>query len=381
MYDNRERFNDYEALTEEKINAAIIEATERVKKYIPYFNGKFPPEASCRNVYGRSENISWTEGFYVGVLWLCYELTGDKCFSEAAEGYLDSFRTRLDEKVNIDHHDLGYLYTLSCVAQYKLTGNEAAKCVALRAAECLKDRFHETGQFIQAWGEMGAEDNYRLIIDCLLNVPLLYWAFEQTGDDEYKRVADAHFDTTLKVIVRDDGSTYHTYFFDKISGQPKFGKTYQGYSDDSAWARGQSWGVYGIILNYVYNKRNDAIPTWFAITDYYLNNLPEDKIAYWDLIFKDGDQPRDTSSNVITICGILEAYNQNICSKEYVMAAKSMMNTIIDKYTTKNIPDSNGLMTHSTYHADDGADECNIWGDYFYLEALTRLKKQWRMYW
>lgn len=380
MIENKDRFDDYKYLSDEKIDGAIREATERVKKNIPYFNGMFPPEASCNNFYSRTENMSWTEGFYVGVLWLCYELTGDKVFREAAEGYFDSFKERIEQKNNTDNHDLGFLYILSCVAQYKITGEEKAKNVALIAADGLKNRFQEVGKFIQAWGKMGDEDNYRLIIDCLLNIPLLYWAYTETGNEEYKRIADEHFNTTLNVIIREDGSTYHTFFFDKKDGSAKCGKTHQGFSDESAWARGQAWGVYGIVLNHIYNKF-DVIPTWFKVTDYYLNNLPEDKIAYWDLEFKDGKQPRDTSSNVIAVCGILEAYNQKFCSDEYVKAAKSIMNIIIDKYTTKNIPESNGLMTHSTYHCDNGFDECNIWGDYFYLEALMRLKRDWKMYW
>ena len=135
------------------------------------------------------------------------------------------------------------------------------------------------------------------------------------------------------------------------------------------------------MLNYIYTKKEDIPPLWYRVTDYYLNNIPKDKVAYWDLIFKDGDQPRDSSSSVITVCGILEAYKQGVCDESYVKAAKSILNAVIDMCSTKDTPESNGLLLHSTYAITNGADECNIWGDYFYMEALTRLTKDWKLYW
>lgn len=381
MIENKERFDDFTELTQEKIQSALNEAIDRVKKHMHEFKDGFPPPASVNNVYPCTENRDWTEGFYTGILWLCYEATGDNSFRELAEHQLESFKNRIENKIETNHHDMGFLYSLSCVAAYKLTGNESARHSALLAADNLLSRFQEKGQFLQAWGAMGAESNYRLIIDCLLNLPLLYWATETTGDGKYADIARRHLETTMKVIVRDDDSTHHTYYFNKETGEPLYGKTSQGYSDDSAWARGQSWGVYGLMLNYIYTKKEDIPPLWYRVTDYYLNNIPKDKVAYWDLIFKDGDQPRDSSSSVITVCGILEAYKQGVCDESYVKAAKSILNAVIDMCSTKDTPESNGLLLHSTYTITNGADECNIWGDYFYMEALTRLTKDWKLYW
>ena len=282
----------------------------------------------------------------------------------------------------METHDLGFLYTLSCVAQYKVTGDIKARDVAVKAANHLAIRFREKGQFIQAWGELDAHDNYRLIIDCLLNIPLLFWASIETGDEKYRRIAETHLNTTLSVIAREDGSTHHTYFFDLETGKPLYGKQHQGYDDDSTWARGQSWAVLGTAVAYSYIKFPELLPLWNKFVDYFLENLPDDKIAYWDLCFKDGnEQPRDASSNAIVICGILEADRLGFCNEKYLRAAKSMLCTLIDKCSTKDIPDSNGLLAKCTYHWDDGANECCPWGDYYYLEALTRIKKDWKMYW
>jgi len=379
MFDNQELFADAKGLTEEKIDMAISEAVHKIKKYIPYFGDGFMPEASVDNVYPVLDYYSWVEGFYTGILWLSYELTGDNVFREAAENHIPFFEKKIKEKIGVECHDLGFLYTLSCVADYKITGNKKARKVALDAARQLVIRFREKGQFIQAWGKLSNKNEYRLIVDCLLNIPLLYWASEETGDEVFEKIAEAHFKTTVNVAVREDGSTYHTYFFNPETGVPQCGKTHQGYNDESAWARGQAWCVYGFTLSNHYLKNNEILKDWQRVTDYYINNLPDDKIAYWDFTFKDGTEPRDSSSNVIAVCGILEGYRQGICGEEYLNAARSMMNAVIDKCRTDE--NSNGLITHSTYHRDNGADECTPWGDYFYLEALTRLKKDWKMYW
>ena len=226
-----------------------------------------------------------------------------------------------------------------------ISGDEFAKETALLAADNLKARFREKGQFIQAWGELDTKENYRLIIDCLLNLPILYWATEVTGDGSYRECALKHLETTRKVIFRPDFSTYHTYYFDLETGKPAYGATKQGYSDESTWSRGQSWGVYGLMLNYMYEKVDGIPEEWKKVTDYFLAHLPQDKAAYWDFYFMDGPEPRDSSASAIAV---------------------------------------NGILLHSTYGRllGDGIDECCLWGDYFYMEALMRvIKPEWKPYW
>ncbi|MDZ5034904.1 glycoside hydrolase family 88 protein, partial [Clostridium perfringens] len=151
-----------------------------------YFKEKFPSSATKDNKYGIIENIEWTDGFWTGLLWLAYEHTGEDKYRKLAEKNVLSFKNRVDNNIEIDHHDLGFLYSLSTVSAYKLTGSEVAKEASIKAADKLISRYQEKGEFIQAWGELGSKDHYRFIIDCLLNIPLLYWASETTGDNKYR---------------------------------------------------------------------------------------------------------------------------------------------------------------------------------------------------
>ena len=193
-------------------------SVSKVRKLAMDFVDKFPAEQSNGYVYGTLENASWVEGFWTGMLWLSYELTGDKKFKEIAEGHIDIFKDRIDRRIGVDFHDLGFLYTLSCVSAYKMTGNTVARDTALAAADLLIHRFHEKGEFIQAWGKMGERDNYRLIVDCLLNIPLLHWATETTGDNKYRDIAIKHLKTTVSVAIREDFTTYHTFYFNPDTG-------------------------------------------------------------------------------------------------------------------------------------------------------------------
>ena len=373
------------ALTDEKIAYALSEALKKIDANLDVFDTVFPSHASVNNVYTKDENVDgWNEGFWTGILWLAYDLTGDEKYRRVAELQIPTYTKRIKEHLGVDHHDMGFLYTPSCVAAYKLTGNEEAKETALLAADNLMRRYHEKGEFLQAWGEIGAPDNYRLIIDCLLNIPLLYWASEVTGDKKYEKVAFKHYKSTAANIMRPDGSTFHTFYFDPETGKPTKGVTHQGFRDDSCWSRGQAWGIYGPLMTYMYEKNPDAIEFFKRTSRYFMEHLPEDFIAYWDLAFTSGDEERDSSAAAIAACGLIEG--ANVTGDEgYLNAAKNMINSLIDGYLTKDIPESNGLLLHAVYGKpmNNGVDECNIWGDYFYMEALARLikGKDFRAYW
>lgn len=386
---DKAKYADFE-LPKEKLEYALSEALKKIDMMIPQFTDFFPAHNSENNVYAQVKNDSgWNTGFWTGMLWHAYELTGDEKYKNVALHHIPSFHKRIVEKLGVDHHDMGFLYTPSCVAAYKLTGNEMAKEAAIKAADQLISRYHAKGEFIQAWGRVDDPNSYRLIVDCLLNIPLLYWATEATGDPKYRDIAIKHFNTTIDVCCRDDASTYHTYYFDVETGKPKRGSTAQGANDDSAWARGQTWGIYGPLLTYIYEKNDKALNTFKATTNYYLNHLPADYIAYWDLMFTDGDdEPRDSSSNAICLCGMLEGIKymdeSDPLRKIYVNAINRIMNSLIDNYLTKDIPQANGLLLHATYGKPQkaGVDEMNIWGDYFYMEALHRmLDPDWKLYW
>nr|MBQ8890154.1 glycoside hydrolase family 88 protein [Clostridia bacterium] len=377
-------------LPREKLEYALAEALKKVDYCIECVGDQFPNEWSDDNVYKTVPNDwGWGNGFWSGILWHSYQLTGNEKYKEVMLSQLPSWTQRIKEKIGVNHHDMGFLYSLSCVAAYKLTGNLEARDAAIMAADHLCTRYQEKGEFIQAWGDVSDPKDYRLIIDCLLNIPLLYWASEVTGDESYGEIAWKHFNSTVEVCCREDASTYHTYYFDPETGLPVHGATAQGAFDDSAWARGQTWGIYGPLLTYIYRKSDKAMQVFKATTNYFLNNLPSDYIAYWDLIFKDGStEPRDTSSNVIAVCGMLEGIKHmdkdDPLRQIYVNAINRIMNALIDTCLSKDVPESNGLLMHQTYALPQniGIDEHNIWGDYFYMEALHRmLEPDWELYW
>ncbi len=392
MAQTLEQIKKYPGMEAGVVQQALNDAVKIVKENLTEFTDKFQSPNSFDGFYQATENVEWTTGFWTGVIWLAYEHTGDDAFQKSAQVQVESFLDRIKNKIDVNHHDMGFLYSLSCVAAYKLTGNEHAKKAALLAADHLAERYRERGKFLQAWGNPGEPKEYRLIIDCLLNLPLLYWATEVTGDPSYEDKAENHIKTAMKCILRPDHSTYHTHFFDVETGEPTYGVTHQGNRNGSAWARGQAWGIYGIALSYRYLKNTEYMDLFCSVTDYFIEHLPEDLIPYWDFDFDTGsEEPRDSSASAIAVCGILEMakYLEKEKAQVYLTAADRMLRALTDLCANRNYKMSNGLLLHGTYArnskentcTDRGVDECNTWGDYFYMEALTRLSRDWKLYW
>ena len=389
----RERFSQDVELPKEMLFGALHEALKKIDENTKTFINLFPRPCSTNYVYpgilNGGEWDDWTSGFWTGMLWLAYEITGEERYRKTASFQIKSYDERITNKVAVNHHDLGFLYTPSVVAGYKITGNERAKQAGLKAANHLLGRYKEKGEFIQAWGDLNDPTAYRLIIDCNLNVPLLFWAAEVTGDQKYREIATKHINTAAKVVVREDSSTHHTFYFDPETGNPVKGVTAQGAGDDSAWARGQAWGVYGFPLAYSYLKDEKFVDLFKRVTNYFLNHLPSDNICYWDLVFDENSgEERDTSAAAIAVCGMLEMIkylpDSDPDKKIYQNAVNAIMKSLITKYTTKNIEYSNGLLTEAVYSKPNGSgvDECCIWGDYFYMEVLVRIMKpEWKKYW
>lgn len=388
----REELLGYPVLEPEELNEALETAVRQTEFACSRFGDKFKHIFSTGNFYNEAPNDQWTNGFWTGELWLAYECTGKKELAEAALKQTESFRFRMEHQIETDTHDLGFLYSPSCVAAYKLMKEERAKETAVMAADKLLERFHEKGQFIQAWGKLDEPENYRLIIDCLLNLPLLYWASEVTGNLVYAERAKAHIHTALKVLIRPDDSTYHTFYFDPETGEPLRGVTHQGYSADSAWSRGQAWGIYGIALSYRYTKDQSYVKLFERVADYFISHLPENLIPYWDFVFTDGSgEPRDSSAGAIAACGMLEMakYLPKEQAEYYTGIAGRLMKALYDTCAVKSPEESDGQLLHGVYGRktpyndciDHGIDECNLWGDYYYLEGLVRLSRDWTPYW
>lgn len=383
----------YPGMDSAMLDSAIDSAAGMVRESLGKFTHRFKSSNSFGGFFEPTENVEWTTGFWTGCIWLAYEHTGDPALKAAALSQVDSFLERIQKKIDVNHHDMGFLYSLSCVAAYKLTGSETGKEAALLAADHLAERFRTVGNFLQAWGNPGDPKEYRLIIDCLLNLPILYWASEVTGNPSYAGKAKAHIQTAMKCLVRPDHSTYHTHFFDVETGEPTYGVTHQGNRNGSAWARGQAWGVYGTAVGYRYTKRPEYIEYFKRVTRYFLEHLPSDLCPYWDLTFGEGDEePRDSSSAAIAACGMLEMskYMEPEDAAYYTSIARKLIKAMVDHYRVTDPAQSNGQLLHGTYSkktpyntcTPEGVDECVIWGDYFYMEALHRvLMPDWNIYW
>ncbi len=381
------------------IKEAVRQALSIVDGNLARFADIYPDDTTVDNVYRprRAEalglpagsNVGWTTGFWPGMIWLAYELTGNESYRRHAEHHIQSFALRIQRRIDVDHHDLGFLYTPTCVAPWRLTGNHDARKAALAAAAQLMTRFWPKPGIFQAWGRMDdPEQRGRTIVDSLMNMPLLYWATEQTGDRQYWDAAYRHSLQLRDHFVRPDNTTFHTFYFDTESGAPRLGKTAQGAGDNSCWARGQAWALYGFVLGYAYTHDASLLQTAQRVADYFIAHLPADKVAYWDLVFTDGSgEERDSSAAAIAAAGLLEMARRlpaGAARQRYDDVARDILASLATAYTSKGVPGSNALLLHGVYSkpGKHGVDEGNLWGDYFYLEALTRLTlPRWQMYW
>lgn len=372
------------AALDRQINAALA----LLDRMLPQFGDYFPAPSSESGTYAPIDNVEWTNGFWTGMLWLAWQMTGEARYRSVADKNVRSFATRIERLANVDHHDLGFLYTLSSCAGYQLTGDTLARSSGLEAARLLLKRFDPVAQVIQAWGDMkDPRQRGRMIIDCNLNVPLLYWAARETGNKDFAAAADQHLAQAARLLVRPDASTFHTYYVDTKTGKPRHGSTHQGFSDDSSWARGQAWGIYGFALAWRHTGDPLYLDLAVKLANHFLNRLPTDGICCWDLIFTDDDKtPRDSSAAAIAACGLLELAQalplSSTLRPTYEAWAMAIVETLGDHYLAP-AEGSNAILLHGVYHMPNkaGVDEACIWGDYFYLEALMRLRHPWQPYW
>jgi unsaturated chondroitin disaccharide hydrolase len=334
------------------------------------------PFRQARRGYPPGSHTGWTTGFWPGMLWLAYELSGDEAARAAGEIQVQRFADRLERQVDIDHHDLGFLYSLSCVAAWRLVRSELGCVTASRAADHLMTRFLPGAGILQAWGALDDPDQRgRAIVDSLMNLPLLFWASQQTGKQVYADAAIRHAEQLMRHIVRPDGSTYHTFYFDVDSGAPLRGCTHQGHRDESTWSRGQAWATYGFALSYRYTGDPRFKSVAERCADVFVAHTPSDGVVYWDFDFSEGSrEPRDSSASAIAACGLLELGRN----------ARDIVHALWQTCAPRDSSGSNALLLHGTQNRNTGAgvDEGNLWGDYFYLEALTRLARAtWSPYW
>lgn len=378
---------------------AIAAAVATVRRNLGPFARGYPDDTTSAGRYrlrpaqGRipeGGNRGWTTSFVPGMQWLAWELTGEPGFRDAAKRHTTDFIRRVREGDDLETHDLGFLYTLSCVADWRLTGDEAARDAAVLAAGHLMRRLLEPAGIIQAWGDLSdPTQRGRTIIDSLMNMPLLVWASGVTGDPRFADAVRRHTAQLRDHILRPDDSTFHTFYWDAETGEPLRGTTEQGAADDSCWARGQAWGIYGFALNHGLTGDASLLVAAQRCADYFLAHLPADGVPYWDLVYGDGSgAPRDSSAAAIAVCGLYQLAlldGDPAGAARYREAGDAILASLVERHTPSDPAGSDALLLHGVYDLPKkkGVDEGNLWGDYFYLEALTRraLGAEWAPYW
>ena len=390
--DRPERFNKPHVIDRAKLEAAAKAACAKLKARVRRDGLGFPLSCDDSFKYAQVENKNWVSGMYTGCFWLAYQLTGDLFFKNVALEQLKTYYTRWENRVGVDDHDVGFVYMPGCVSAYKLDGNEDAKKLALEVFDYYYNTsYSKEGKFIIRIHKdcrTTYPAGYRTMMDSLMNAPYFFWASEVTGNPEYKQAAIDHVRTTEQYLIREDGSSFHHYQFDQKTSAPLYGITLQGNSNDSCWSRGHSWGVYGFPIAYSCTKEPFMKEVHKNVSYFLLNHLPEDMIPYWDFDFVDGDEPRDSSAGVISVCGLLEMASMMDDSESdkliFESAAAQMLEAVIDKCTGDIGVDYDGLICHVTVAKPQGKgiDKCGVYGDFFYLEALARyLIPDFKKYW
>ncbi len=322
----------------------------------------------------------WTVGFWPGILWYNYENTQSEEMKAHATHYTDLLEPLT--KLPAYDHDLGFQIFCSYGNAYRLTGNEAYKQIILNAADTLATLFNPTVGTILSWPREVEPRNWphNTIMDNMINLEMLFWAAKNGGDKKLYDIAVTHAVTTMNNHFRPDGSCYHVAVYDTITGQLIKGVTHQGYADETMWARGQAWAIYGYTM--VYRETNDKQFLRFAekISDIYLTRLPGDYVPYWDFDAPDiPEEPKDASSAAIVASALLELSqledNQEKAALYKESALKMLENLSSALYQSREQKPS--FLLHSTGHKPAGSEiDASInYADYYYIEALMRLKK------
>lgn len=315
----------------------------------------------------------WTSGFFAGELWLLYEYTGKQQWLTAAKKYTALLE---EQKFNGGTHDLGFMIYCSFGNGYRLTGDTAYRSVIVQAAKTLCTRFNRATGVIQSWNK-NDRWNYPVIIDNMMNLELLFEATKFTGDSSFYRIAVTHANTTIKNHFRPDNSSFHVVDYDPTTGAVKQKNTAQGYSDASAWARGQAWGLYGYTMCYRETKDPVYLQQAKLIADYILSRLPAGEVPFWDYDAPGiPNEPRDASAAAITASALYEL-NIYAPGKQYRETAGALLKLLANNYTSPAGENNGFLLLHSTGHkpAKSEIDVPIIYADYYFLEALMRSKK------
>jgi unsaturated chondroitin disaccharide hydrolase len=354
----------------EKLNLKLKAECSRMENIIPYIpkDGRYHDLDTGEGIYW------WTNGFWPGMLWQMYQAAGNETYRKQAE----AVEKRLDEALEGYeglHHDVGFMWLHTSVANYRLTGNRESRRRGLHAANLLAGRYNPAGKFIRAWN---GDRRGWIIIDTMMNLPLLYWASRETGDPRFLFIAENHADTAMNAIIRPDGSSNHIAILFPDTGERLETPAGQGYASGSSWSRGQSWAVYGFALSSRYTGRKQYLDTAKKTAHYVIANLAQN--GWLPLVdFRSPREPRkyDSTAAMISACGLLEIasqvgeYEQPLYTDSAIMILRACEKAFADWDTERD-----GIIGKGTaaYHDGSGNTEIPIiYGDYFFTEAILRL--------
>jgi len=306
----------------------------------------------------------WTGGFWVGLLWFSYKMSGNEKYKKLAYNWLWKLERRKKDRT----FDLGFLFFPSFVFGYELTGDNRLKRTAIEAANVLSTLSHAKTGFIYNKIE---ENIGRTAIDVMMNLQLLWWAYKETMDEKFLKAAYVHSRRTIEEFIREDYSTVHVIDFNLETGEIIRRITVQGYSNNSCWSRGQSWAIYGFTSAYRYVKNNIFLKTAENLARYFIRNLPEDYVPYWDFNDPNGDI-KDSSAGAIAASALLDL-SEFKGEENFKEVAMSILCSLCNNYLVKE--DKDGILGHGCFHkpANIGVDESLIWGDYYFMESIAKI--------
>ena len=355
----------------------LSKVADRNKDKIPYTtgaDGKYDDKADSGIDFDVDDGINWwTNGFWGGLMLLMHDITKEKKYMEIARNTEKKLNSILEDFYGINH-DLGFLFIPTAVKNYKYTKDPASRKRALVAANLLAARFNPNGNFIRAWNEPSEGTSGKAIIDCMMNLALLYWTSKETGDPRFRNIANKHADTVLTNFYREDGSVSHIVEFDPETGVYIKSHAGQGYSEDSAWSRGQGWAIYGFCVSYKYTHELKYLDAAKKTADYVLEHIPEDRIIPIDFMQPHEPKLEDSCAATVIASGLLELYflvgDKGL---KYRNVAEEIVMTLTEKRA--DFSDNNDSIIKkcsSMYHTNQHHITM-VYADYFYLESLMKL--------
>lgn len=342
--------------------------------------GRLPKSTDKEGKLSTSDSRWWCSGFFPGVLWYTYEGTNDPELKEWARMYTARIER---EKYTTNNHDVGFMLYCSFGNGLRLGGYDAYKEILLTGTESLSTRYKDNVGAIRSWDWNQKVWQYPVIIDNMMNLELMMWAAKESGNKRFAEMAMSHADKTMKNHFRNDYSCYHVVSYDTITGKPHKKQTWQGYADESAWARGQAWALYGYTMMYRETGQKRYLNQAKKVAEYIMNhpNLPEDKIPYWDFNAPQiPNEERDASAGALIASALIELsqFTKGDFSKKCLDVAETQVRALTsDAYLAEEGTNGNFILKHSV-GAKPLKSEVDVpltYADYYYVEALIRYKK------